>query len=229
MRRITNLKVVLRLLLPALALQFMFGALSASADPTSVINDMDKAFAQITEKVMPSVVLIQVITLDGSQGFGTGFITSSDGEIMTNAHIVADAKEIAVTLSSKKEYEAKLRGVDRDTDLALIKIEAHGLPVLKLGDSSQLHIGEIVFAFGNPLGLTWSATFGIVSATGRTDSSGFNSATDAIQTSAIINPGNSGGPLVNIRGEVVGVNNKLVLGKDKGMSGLSFAVPSNSV
>ncbi len=127
MRRITNLKVVLRLFMPVLVLQLMFGALPAPADPVSVINDLDTAFAQIAANVMPAVVLIQVITRDGSSGAGSGFIISSDGDIMTNAHVVADAKEIGVTLYSKQEYEAKLRGVDRDTDIGLIKIEAQGL------------------------------------------------------------------------------------------------------
>lgn len=223
----TKLKTVISVLWAlVLILQFMFIARPASADPVSVIDDLDKAFVQIAANVTPAVVLIQVITPDGSSGSGSGFLISPDGDIITNAHVVADAKEIGVTLSSKQEYEAKLVGLDRDTDLGMLKIEATGLPVLKLGDSSKLRMGEIVFAVGNPLGYSWSATFGIVSATGRTDRYGINSYTDSIQTNALINPGNSGGPLVNIRGEVVGITNWRE--REIGVAGLSFAVPSNS-
>ncbi len=157
---------------------------------------------------------------------GSGFIVSSDGLIMTNNHVVKDMKEIKVTLPGNKEYKAKLIGADPDSDIALIKIDAKGLPAITWGDSSKLQVGEIVVAVGNPFGLSGTVTKGIVSATGRTNV-GITGYEDFIQTDAPINPGNSGGPLVNIKGDVIGINTAIAT-QSGGYMGVGFAIPSNS-
>ncbi|MBI5572538.1 MAG: DegQ family serine endoprotease [Desulfomonile tiedjei] len=157
---------------------------------------------------------------------GSGFIVSPDGLIMTNNHVVKDMKDIKVTLPGKREYKAKLVGTDPESDIALIKIDAKDLPPVQWGDSSKLHVGEIVVAIGNPFGLSGSVTSGIISATGRTNV-GITGYEDFIQTDAPINPGNSGGPLVNIKGEVIGINTAIA-SRSGGYMGIGFAIPSNS-
>jgi serine protease Do len=157
---------------------------------------------------------------------GSGFIVSPDGLIMTNNHVVKDMKEIKVTLPGKREYNAKLVGADPESDIALIRIKAKNLPTVTWGDSSKLRVGEIVVAVGNPFGLSGTVTKGIVSATGRTNV-GIIGYEDFIQTDAPINPGNSGGPLVNIKGDVVGVNTAIAT-ESGGYMGVGFAIPSNS-
>ncbi len=157
---------------------------------------------------------------------GSGVIVSSDGLILTNAHVVKDAQEIKVNLSDKRSYDAKLVAADPESDIAVIKIQATGLPAAQLGDSSKLRVGEIVFAIGNPFGLNRTVTLGIVSATGRTNM-GLIDYEDFIQTDAAINPGNSGGPLVNINGEVIGINTAIA-SRSGGYQGVGFAIPSNS-
>ena len=157
---------------------------------------------------------------------GSGFIVSPDGLIMTNNHVVKDMKDIKVTLSGNREYKAKVVGADPESDIALIKIDAKGLPAVTWGDSSKLHVGEIVVAVGNPFGLSGTVTNGIVSATGRTNV-GIIGYEDFIQTNAPINPGNSGGPLVNIRSEVVGITTAIA-SQSGGYMGVGFAIPSDS-
>jgi len=157
---------------------------------------------------------------------GSGVIVSADGLILTNAHVVKDAQEIKVNLSDKRSYDAKVVGADPESDIAVIKIKATGLPAAQLGDSSKLRVGEIVFAIGNPFGLNRTVTSGIVSATGRTNM-GLIDYEDFIQTDAAINPGNSGGPLVNINGEVIGINTAIA-SRSGGYQGVGFAIPSNS-
>ncbi len=157
---------------------------------------------------------------------GSGVIVSADGLILTNAHVVKDAHEIKVNLSDKRSYDAKVVGADPESDIAVIKINATGLPAAQLGDSSKLRVGEIVFAIGNPFGLNRTVTSGIVSATGRTNM-GLIDYEDFIQTDAAINPGNSGGPLVNINGEVIGINTAIA-SRSGGYQGVGFAIPSNS-
>lgn len=158
---------------------------------------------------------------------GSGVIIGENGHILTNNHVVAGADEITVTLSDKREFEAKLVGTDKDTDVAVIKIDAKNLPVVRLGDSDKLQVGEWVLAIGNPFRLSHTVTAGIVSATGRAN---VNLATyeDFIQTDAAINPGNSGGPLVNIKGEVIGINTAIATaGGLPGNVGVGFAIPIN--
>ncbi len=164
---------------------------------------------------------------------GSGFIVKEDGYILTNHHVVSDADKIKVILNDKREFDAKLIGTDEETEVAVIKVEEKGLPVASLGDSDKLQVGEWVLAVGNPFGLSHTVTNGIVSATGRSDVLGTVTYQDFIQTNAAINPGNSGGPLVNIKGQVVGINTAIALATTasgmpvRGNVGIGFAVPIN--
>ena len=154
------------------------------------------------------------------KGVGSGFIFSSDGLIMTNAHVVDGADEVLVTLTDKREFKAKILGSDKRSDVALVKIEATGLPAIKVGDVGRLRVGEWVMAIGSPFGLENTVTAGIVSAKQR-DTGDF---LPFIQTDVAINPGNSGGPLINMRGEVVGINSQ-IYSRSGGFMGISFAIP----
>ena len=157
-----------------------------------------------------------------TQSLGSGFIISSDGFILTNAHVVNEADEVLVKLSDKREFKAKIIGADKRTDVALIKIEATGLPKVVVGDPNALKVGEWVAAIGSPFGLENTMTAGIVSAKGRALPQ--ENYVPFIQTDVAINPGNSGGPLFNLRGEVVGVNSQ-IYSKSGGSMGLSFSIP----
>jgi serine protease Do len=158
-------------------------------------------------------------------GQGSGFLISADGYILTNNHVVGEADKVKVKLQNGRDYEAKIIGSDPPTDLAVIKIEEKGLPFLQLGDSSLLEVGDWVLAVGNPFGLSHTLTAGIVSAKGRSGM-GINDYEDFIQTDAAINPGNSGGPLVNLDGEVVGINTA-IFSRSGGYMGIGFAIPIN--
>lgn len=154
------------------------------------------------------------------RGVGSGFILTGDGYIMTNAHVVDGADEVIVTLTDKREFKAKIVGADKRSDVAVVKIEATGLPAVKLGDVGRLKVGEWVMAIGSPFGLENSVTAGIVSAKQRDT----GELLPLIQTDVAINPGNSGGPLINMRGEVVGVNSQ-IYSRSGGFMGISFAIP----
>ena len=154
------------------------------------------------------------------RGVGSGFILSADGFVMTNAHVVEGADEVIVTLTDKRELKARIVGSDRRTDVAVVKIEASGLPFVKIGDVSRLKVGEWVLAIGSPFGLENTVTAGIVSAKQR-DTGDY---LPFIQTDVAINPGNSGGPLLNLRGEVVGINSQ-IYSRSGGFMGISFAIP----
>ena len=156
-----------------------------------------------------------------NRGTGSGFILDSSGYILTNAHVVEGATNIYVTLTDKREFKAKLIGSDPRTDVALVKIEAKDLPKLPVGDSSKVRVGEWVLAIGSPFGLDNTVTAGIISAKGRETN---DSITPFIQTDVAINPGNSGGPLINTRGEVIGINSQ-IYSKSGGYMGISFAIP----
>ncbi len=162
-----------------------------------------------------------------SAALGSGVIVSSDGYIITNYHVVKEADEIKVLLSDKREFSGKVIGSDPKTEISVVKIEAKGLPTLNWGDSDALEVGEIVLAVGNPFGLNQTVTMGIVSAVGRANV-GIADYEDFIQTDAAINPGNSGGALVNVRGEVVGINTA-IFSTSGGYQGIGFAIPSNMV
>ena len=154
------------------------------------------------------------------RGVGSGFILTGDGYVMTNAHVVEDASEVLVTLPDKREFKAKIIGADKRTDVAVVKIEATGLPAVKVGDISKLRVGEWVMAIGSPFGLENTVTAGIVSAKQR-DTGEY---LPFIQTDVAINPGNSGGPLINMRGEVVGINSQ-IYSRSGGFMGISFSIP----
>lgn len=154
------------------------------------------------------------------RGVGSGFIISADGFVLTNAHVVEGADEVFVTLTDKREFKAKIIGSDRRTDVAVVKIEGSNLPRLTVGDSSKLRVGEWVIAIGSPFGLDNTVTAGIVSANSR-DTGDY---LPLIQTDVAVNPGNSGGPLINMRGEVVGINSQ-IYSRSGGYMGISFAVP----
>ncbi len=197
-------------------------------------------FADLVERVGPAVVNIRTTEraaegvrspfrrqsplLQGSdevpRGEGSGFIISADGFVMTNAHVVEGATEVYVTLTDKREFKAKIVGSDERTDVALVKIEATGLPSLRIGDVSRLRVGEWVVAIGSPFGLENSVSAGIVSAKQRETGSDV----PFLQTDVAVNPGNSGGPLINIRGEVVGINSQ-ILSPVGSFIGISFAIP----
>lgn len=156
------------------------------------------------------------------QSLGSGFVLTADGVILTNAHVVNDADEVTVRLTDKREFKAKILGVDKRTDVAVLKIEASGLPVVPVGNPEQLRVGEWVLAIGSPFGFDNTVTAGIVSAKGR--SLPDESYVPFIQTDVAVNPGNSGGPLFNLKGEVVGINSQ-IYSRSGGYMGISFAIP----
>ncbi|HEX4913493.1 MAG TPA: Do family serine endopeptidase, partial [Vicinamibacterales bacterium] len=156
------------------------------------------------------------------RGVGSGFILTQDGYVMTNAHVVEGADEVVVTLTDKREFKARVIGSDRRSDVALVKIEAAGLPTVKIGDVNRLKVGEWVMAIGSPFGLENTVTAGIVSAKARDT----GELLPLIQTDVAINPGNSGGPLINLRGEVVGINSQ-IYSRSGGYMGISFAIPND--
>jgi serine protease Do len=156
------------------------------------------------------------------RGMGSGFIISPDGIVLTNAHVVKDANEVTVKLTDRREYRAKVLGSDSKTDVAVLKIEARNLPVVTLGNTKDLRVGEWVLAIGSPFGFENTVTAGVVSAKGRTLPD--DSAVPFIQTDVAVNPGNSGGPLFNARGEVVGINSQ-IYSQSGGYQGVSFAIP----
>jgi serine protease Do len=176
-------------------------------------------FTVLVEKVGPAVVNIRTQEKGRPTGEGSGFIISADGYVVTNAHVVSGATEVTVLLPDKREFKAKIIGADDRTDVALVKVEATGLPTVKTGDVSKLKVGEWVLAIGSPFGLENTVTVGIVSAKQRET----GQEVSFIQTDAAVNPGNSGGPLISLRGEVVGVNSQSL--SRVGFGGVSFAIP----
>ncbi len=158
------------------------------------------------------------------EGEGSGFIISPDGYILTNAHVVDKANKVMVHLNDRSEYKGKVIGMDKRSDVALVKIDAHDLPTIKIGDSDHIKVGQWVLAIGSPFGFAYTATQGIVSAVGRSLPDG--TYVPFIQTDAAVNPGNSGGPLFNLKGQVIGINSQIYT-RSGGFQGLSFAIPIN--
>ncbi len=188
---------------------------------------MDPFFRQFFGNMFPNVPSQQ-----REHALGSGVIVSANGYILTNNHVIQHASDIKVMLLDKRVFTGKVLGADPQTDLAVVKIDATGLPTAPLGDSTTLHVGDMVFAFGNPFGLDFTVTKGIVSALGR---SGLNieNYENFIQTDAAINPGNSGGALVNVHGQVIGINTAILSsnsgpGGQGGFIGIGFAIPSNT-
>src|SRR5262245_28689000 len=195
---------------------------SEATDRTQITSpsDISRSFINAAKRIKPAVVHIKVGTRGAT---GSGVIVSPDGYILTNNHVASAANELTVKLADRRELRARRIGVDSRTDLALIKVEAQNLPYATLGDSSKLEQGEWVIALGSPFGLEQTMTAGIVSAMGRKFGGAYD---NYIQTDASINPGNSGGALVNMNGEVIGINTS-ILSKGGGSEGVGFAIPSN--
>jgi serine protease Do len=182
-------------------------------------SELSRTFVEAAKRIKPTVVHIKL----GNGATGSGVVVSPDGYILTNNHVANAGNQITVKLSDRQEFPARRIGTDPKTDLALIKIEAQNLPYATLGDSSKLEPGEWVIALGSPFGLEQTMTAGIVSALGRK----FGANNNYIQTDASINPGNSGGPLVNMNGEVIGINT-MIYSRSGGSEGVGFSIPSNT-
>ncbi|MDH3255349.1 MAG: trypsin-like peptidase domain-containing protein, partial [Acidobacteriota bacterium] len=195
---------------------------------------------EIVEKVAPAVVNISAEAIVRApdpffgdffaqrrrvESLGSGFVIEANGVVVTNAHVIEGSSRVLVTTADGRELEAEVLGLDRDTDIAVLKVDARDLASLELGNSSDLLVGETVVALGNPLGLSNSVTTGVLSARGRTvpAESGERLFTDFLQTDASINPGNSGGPLVNLDGDVIGINTAIIAGAE----GIGFAIPAD--
>jgi serine protease Do len=201
--------------------------------PSASIGNTDNFVASAVERTGNAVVRIDstrsvrnpyTYGRRVARGTGSGFIIRSNGLILTNAHVVGGADTVTVTLKNGRSYTGRVIGQDRSTDVAVVQIPANNLPVVSLGNSDQLKPGEWAIAIGNPLGLDNTVTVGIISATDRTTRAfSRNREVGFIQTDAAINPGNSGGPLLNQRGQVIGVNTAII----QGAQGLGFAIPIN--
>lgn len=210
-------------------------SVSTVGETTPLPSKRDLSLIEIFERSEASVVRVNVqrdVEVLSTSGVGSGFVYDTKGHIITNSHVVDNAQKIVVTLLDGGSYNAELIGKDPFTDLAVIKIEPNGvfLQPLPIGDSSRLKVGEQIAAIGNPFGLSGSMTAGIVSQMGRllpSQDSGF-SIPDVIQTDAAINPGNSGGPLLNMRGEMVGINTAIQSGTGE-FTGVGFSIPSRTV
>ncbi len=201
---------------------------------TTKLDSNNLSLIEIFEKSEPGVVRVNVQrseTSDVVNGVGSGFVFDKKGHIITNAHVVKDAKKVVVTFLDGRSYNAELIGIDEYTDMAVLKVNADLalLRPLLIGDSSNLKVGETITAIGNPFGLSGSMTSGIVSQLGRLLPSGAGySIPDVIQTDAAINPGNSGGPLLNMRGEMIGINTAIQSATGE-FTGVGFAIPSQTV
>ena len=220
-----------------------------------VVDGVRASYADVIEKTSPAVVQIEAdikvrqspvrqqnpleeffdfpLVPQGQQqppptqrGVGSGVIVSADGFVLTNNHVVEGAEKITVLLNDKKAYEAKVIGLDKPSDLAVLKIEAANLPFLNLGNSDNVRVGDVVLAIGNPLGIGQTVTSGIISAKGRRTGLNDGSFEDFLQTDAPINRGNSGGALINLTGELIGINSQ-ILSTSGGSIGIGFSIPSN--
>jgi serine protease Do len=232
--------------LTALGLGAAEGAQKHARIPSPSLLDLQAQVKATATKTIPSVVNIASTVVVRDQAFsdeglpfglipelpprrqygqGSGVIVSADGYIITNNHVVADAFDVDVLLADRRQFKGRVVATDPKTDVAVVKIEARGLSPAPWGDSSHLAVGDFVLAIGNPLGLNQTVTFGIVSAVGRADV-GIADYEDFIQTDAPINPGNSGGALVNIKGELIGINTAIA-STTGGSVGVGFAIPSN--
>jgi len=256
LRKLSGVKLLLLFAVSAGLVCPAFGQEGFTAEEQQALAaaaDLSTAFAAVARVTGPAVVNISTTTvvpgyasplapmlreffgrdLPGALGradrevhsLGSGVLISAEGHLITNNHVVAGATKIQVKLADDREFEGTLLGADPATDLAVVGIEGEGLPYVRWGDASELKVGEWVVSIGSPLGLAQTVTAGIVSAKGRSDI-GITGYEDFIQTDAAINPGNSGGPLVNLRGELVGINTAIA-SQSGGSEGIGFAIPSN--
>jgi S1-C subfamily serine protease len=208
--------------------------ITQAASPAGVDGE-EQNNIDVYKRVLPSVVNITstAVAFDffygavPQQGQGSGFIIDKEGHILTNNHVVAGARQVEVTLANKKKYKAEIIGLDQSHDLAVIQIKAAGLQSAVLGDSSQLQVGQKVYAIGNPFGFSGTMTRGIVSSVRSVQTPEGAYIDEAIQTDAAINPGNSGGPLLNSRGDVIGINT-MIAGAAGQSAGIGFAIPVNA-
>lgn len=253
--KINKKLIVTTILILFLSLSLLVQTINAEPQldkPYSSIEDLSNSIADIAEKNGPAVVNIDTVRMVETQnpflddpifghffgdqfkeytrtipqkGTGSGFIINQEGYIITNEHVVHKADKIKVTLSDGREFTGEVIGSDTTSDMAIVKIKADHLPLVALGDSDKLRVGEIVVAIGNPYGLQQTVTMGVVSAKGRSIPTGIEGRVykDFIQTDAAINPGNSGGPLLNTKGEVVGINTAII----PYAQGIGFAIPIN--
>ena len=198
---------------------------------TGIERSYEYSLIDIFEKSEASIVQVSVVRGESDGGMGSGFVYSDEGYVITNQHVVQDAERVMITFLDGEAYIGNVIGTDRDLDIAVVKVEPTNtyLQPIKIGDSSELKVGEKIAAIGNPFGLSGSMTSGIVSQMGRLlpQETGY-SIPDVIQTDAAINPGNSGGPLINMKGEVVGINTAIQSATGE-FSGIGFAVPANTV
>ena len=198
---------------------------------TGIERSYEYSLIDIFEKSEASIVQVSVVRGESDGGMGSGFVYSDEGYVITNQHVVQDAERVMITFLDGEAYIGNVIGTDRDLDIAVVKVEPTNtyLQPIKIGDSSKLKVGEKIAAIGNPFGLSGSMTSGIVSQMGRLlpQETGY-SIPDVIQTDAPINPGNSGGPLINMKGEVVGINTAIQSATGE-FSGIGFAVPANTV
>ena len=198
---------------------------------TGIERSYEYSLIDIFEKSEASIVQVSVVRGESDGGMGSGFVYSDEGYVITNQHVVQDAERVMITFLDGEAYIGNVIGTDRDLDIAVVKVEPTNtyLQPIKIGDSSKLKVGEKIAAIGNPFGLSGSMTSGIVSQMGRLlpQETGY-SIPDVIQTDAAINPGNSGGPLINMKGEVVGINTAIQSATGE-FSGIGFAVPANTV
>src|SRR6476661_9906208 len=191
------------------------------------INVYRKNIGSVVNVTSKAVAFDFFYGLVPQEGQGSGFIIDHDGHILTNYHVIADARQIEVTLHNRKKYRATVVGTDRSHDLAIIQIKAPGLTPMVLGDSHNLQVGQKVYAIGNPFGLAGTMTRGIVSSIRPVKEPNGATIDEAIQTDASINPGNSGGPLINWHGEVIGINT-MILSSVNQNAGIGFAIPINT-
>src|SRR3989440_3611674 len=209
--------------------------ITEAAEPPG-LDPEERNNVEVYRKVLPSVVNITstAVAFDffygpvPQQGQGSGFVFDREGHILTNNHVIAGARQVEVTTSDKKKYKAKVIGADPIRDLAVIQISAEKVTPVVLGDSKSLLVGQKVYAIGNPFGLSGTMTRGIISSIRSVNGPQGSAIDEAIQTDAAINPGNSGGPLLNSRGEVIGINTLILTGGAEQSAGVGFAIPINA-